>query len=433
MEKVVDARIESHLIENNLHEPHQSAYRKYHSTESALLKVQNDILQSLDNNCVTVLVLLDLSAAFDTIDHHTLLCRLEDHNGVSGNAISWISSYLSDRHQTVCVEGELSQPVLMKYSVPQGSVLGPKYFTMYTKPVGGNCRRHGLLNHFYADDSQLYIAFKPLNNTCKSEALHRIERCLSEIITWMNDNMLKLNADKTEVMVFSSKNNLKHVDNLTIDVGSATIVPTDCVRNLGAYFTPQMDMDKHVNTVCKSAYFILRNIGRIRKFLTMDATRTLVNSLVTSKLDYCNSLLVGISSSNLNKLQRAQNTAARIILRTSRYDHITPVLEELHWLPICQRIKYKVLVYTYKALNGQCPQYLTDLLNVYRPTRALRSSNDLSLVVPRTRTVTFGNRSFSHAAPFLWNALPDAIRSSSSLDIFRKHLKTHLFLDNYGN
>ena len=134
-------------------------------------------------------------------------------------------------------------------------------------------------------------------------------------------------------------------------------------------------MEKHVNTVCRSAYHQLRNIGHIRKYLTTDATKTLVNCLVTSKLDYCNSLLFGIPKLTVNKLQRVQNTAARIITKTPRHDHITPVLKELHWLPICQRIDYKVLLYTYKALHGQCPQYIIDLLCVYRQARDLRSSN----------------------------------------------------------
>lgn len=400
LEKVVDKHIGDHLAENSLHEPHRSAYRKLHSTDKALLKVHNDILQSLDNNCVTVLVLLDLSAAFDTIDHTTLLSRLENLYGIKDNALSWISAYLHGRQQTVCVEGELSDPVTMNFGVPQGSVLGPKYFTMYTKPVGAICGKHGLVHHFYADDSQLYISFKPIDIVSKSEAINRVESCPTEIILWMNRNMLKLNAEKTEVMLFSSKNNLKHVENMTITVDETSILASnDSIRNLGAHFTPQMDMEKHVNTVCRSAYHQLRNIGRIRKYLTTDATKTLVNCLVTSKLDYCNSLFFGIPKLTMNKLQRVQNTAARIITKTPRHDHIIPVLKELHWLPICQRIDYKVLLYTYKALHGQCPQYIIDLLCVYRPARDLRSSSSLTLVVPCTRTVTFGNRSFSHAAP----------------------------------
>ncbi|XP_062585577.1 uncharacterized protein LOC134247212 [Saccostrea cucullata] len=166
-------------------------------------------------------------------------------------------------------------------------------------------------------------------------------------------------------------------------VGKTSIsASNDSIRNLGAHFTPQMDMEKHVNTV-------------------------------------------------LNKLQRVQNTAARIITKTPRHDHITPVLKELHWLPICQRIDYKVLLYTYKALHGQCPQYTIDLLCVYRPARDLRSSNSLTLVIPRTRTVTFGRRSFSHAAPRLWNALPESVRNAKTLNACKRQLKTHLFRSYY--
>ena len=311
--------------------------------------------------------------------------------------------------------------------MPQGSVLGPKYYVMYTKPVCAICRKYGLDNHFYADDSQLYVSLKPKDSDSKSEALSRIESCLNDTISWMNENILKLNADKTEVMLFSSKQNQRHVESISIMVGESEICPAVSVRNLGAYFTPHMDMEKHVSNLCRSAYIQLRNIGRIRKFLTVDATRTLVNSLVTSKLDYCNALLVGIPNSTIGKLQRIQNTAARIITKTARYDHITPVLKELHWLPVCERIKYKILMFTYKALNDQCPHYIKELLDVCRPARDLRSCSAPILVVPRTRTVTFGDRSFSHAAPCLWNALPVSTRMAKSLSIFKKELKTHLF------
>ena len=144
LEKVVSSCIEEHLISSNLDEQHQSAYRKFHSTETALLKVQNDILQSLDKNNVTVLVMLDLSAAFDTIDHKTLLHRLKDMFGIAGKLLEWMTSYLSGRYRTVTIDGKLSEPVVMNFSVPQGSVLGPKFYTMYTAPIGAICKKHDL-------------------------------------------------------------------------------------------------------------------------------------------------------------------------------------------------------------------------------------------------------------------------------------------------
>jgi len=367
--------------------PLQSAYRKFHSTETALLKVQNDILLSLDQGCATVLVMLDLSAAFDTIDHGTLLRRLENRFGVSDKCLSWINSYLSKRFQTVCVDGELSEPVLMKYSVPQGSVLGPKYFIMYTKPVGDICRAHGLIHHFYADDSQIYIAFKPMDSVSQNKAIKRVEHCLSDIVSWMNLNMLKLNTDKTEVMLFASQTHAKQLEPVSLCIGDSVIQSTSKVKNLGATFTTSMDMEQHVNMVCRSAYFQLRNIGRIRPYLTVQATKSIINCLVTSRLDYCNSLQYMVPHSVLNKLQRVQNSAARIICRTSRFDHITPVLKELHWLPINCRIEHKILTLTYKALHDLSPIYMADMIQIYTPPRTLRSTNELSLVIPRIKPV----------------------------------------------
>ena len=433
LEKVVSSRIEEHLISNNLHEQHQSAYRKFHSTETALLKVQNDILQSLDKNNVTVLVMLDLSAAFDTIDHKTLLHRLEDMFGIAGKPLEWMTSYLSGRYQTVTIDGKLSEPVLMNFSVPQGSVLGPKFYTMYTTPIGAICKKHRLKYHFYADDSQLYLSFEPTDQVTRDEAIRRVEACLKDILSWMQANMLKQNADKTEVIIFTSERNAGLVNGISVTVGDSNIKPSSCVRNLGAWLDSRMDMEQHVNSVCKSCFGQIRQIGHIRQYLTTDASKSLVNSLVTSRLDYCNALLSGVPKTILNKLQNVQNTAARVVTRTSRYCHITPILKELHWLPVQYRVQYKILTHTYKALHDRSPVYIKELLHVYRPRRELRSQNGpLILEVPRSRTVLYGDRSFAITAPKLWNALPPGVRACSSLCAFKKSLKTHLFIQMYG-
>ena len=166
-----------------------------------------------------------------------------------------------------------------------------------------------------------------------------------------------------------------------------------------------------------------------RKYLNKSSTEKLVNSLVTSNLDYCNSLLYGLPSSKLNRLQRIQNTAARIIMRTRKYDHITPVLKQLHWLPISSRIEFKILLFTYRALNNLAPAYVRDMLCIYEPPRPLRSAGMSLLVVPKTRLSTYGDRCFQKAAPVLWNNLPDTVKRSDTLDIFKKRLKTHLFIN----
>jgi len=201
---------------------------------------------------------------------------------------------------------------------------------MYTKPDGSICRNHGLSNHFYADDSQLYLTFKPNDNVSARKALCRVEICLSDIGSWMHTNMLKLNTDNTEVIVFSLKHNEQFVNDISVSVGTSQIKPSSVVRNLGAFFDSRMNMESHINAVCRSCYAQLRQIGQIRQYITSDATKSLVNSLVTSRLDYCNSLLYGVPKTTLNKLHTVQNTVARIISKTSRSFHITPILKELH-------------------------------------------------------------------------------------------------------
>ena len=186
-------------------------------------------------------------------------------------------------------------------------------------------------------------------------------------------------------------------------------------------------MKKQVVAVCQAAYGRLRAINNIRKTLTEEATKILVHAFVTSRLDNANSLLSGIPASALTKLQRIQNAAARTVLRIRKRDHITPALKVLHWLPVKQRIQFKVLTLTWKALHNEAPQYITDLLIPLSHTRTLRSSKHLLLCVPRTNLKTCGDRSFSVVAPRAWNGLPLEMRQLENRDMFKLELKTFLF------
>ena len=188
-------------------------------------------------------------------------------------------------------------------------------------------------------------------------------------------------------------------------------VASEPVRNLGAMFDSQLIMVPHVKSVVKKSSFHLRNIGKARRVLTEDATKTVMQSLVMSRLDYCNALLIGIQQDLIAKLQRLQNSAARIVSRTRKYEHITPVL---------------ILLLVYKALNGLAPKYIKELLVPYKPRRHLRSEAKGLLDEPRTR-LKFGDRAFSISAPRLWNALPQHLKDSTSCQAFKKCLKTHLF------
>ncbi len=313
--------------------------------------------RSSDRGCISLLVLLDLSAAFDTIDHNILLNRLENFVGISGSALAWFKSYLSDRHQFqfVAVNEEVSYRSQVQYGVPQGSVLGPLLFTLYMLPLGNIIRKHGVSFHCYADDTQLYISSRP----GETHQIEKLMECIVDIKNWMTSNFLLLNSEKTEVLIIGPKtptsNNLEHC--LTLD--GCSVNSSSSVRNLGVLFNSNLSFDSHVSSICKTAFFHLKNISKLRPMLSMSNAEILIHAFMTSRLDYCNALLGGCSARLINKLQMVQNAAARVLTRTRKYEHISPVLSTLHWLPTKHRIDFKILLITYKALNGLAPQYLS--------------------------------------------------------------------------
>ena len=408
---------------NSKFEPFQSAYKRYHSAETALLKVQNDILLAIDNRKCVVLLLLDMSAAFDTVDHELLLQRMFKIFGIDGQVLKWFQSCLQNRTQSVVIDGVKSTSKDLCCGIPQGSVLGPILYLLYISPLGDIIRSHGLDFHFYADDTQLYLAFEPTNEG-KLGALVQIETCVKEIDLWMVKNKLKLNGNKTELLVINARNRLgpaiEH-----IEVSNSRIIPSISARNIGVTLDQHMSMEKHITNICKNCFFHLRKIARIKEYLSMSDIQTLVHAFITSKLDNCNSLLYGLPKFLIDRLQNVQNCAARLVTGSKKYDHITPLMKQLHWLPISQRIIYKIILITYKSLNGSAPDYINNMLKPYTPSANLRSSSKGLLTIPSVKLVNYGERSFSYAAPKLWNELPEYIRKSENLSI----LKTRVLLD----
>ena len=429
-ERVVLNRLVDHVSRNNLQEKFQYAYKPNHSTETALMRIQNDILMTLDNKRGVLLFLLDLTAAFDTVDH-TLLLACMRSAGVIGVAHKWFESYLTSRTQTVCLGQTQSDPSELLQGVPQGSVLGPVLFTLYTGPIGQIVRRHRLDFHLFADDSQLYVSFKIKDTNDEIAALARIQPCVGELKAWMTYHRLQLNDDKTEVLVITTPSSASKHSLTDVVIGDSILQPTAVARNIGVMFDSELSMKSQVSKLCKVAYFHLHRIRSIRDCLTQHATELLVHSLVISRLDYGNGLLDGVPDQLLDKLQRVQNVAARIVVRASRYDHITSILETLHWLPVRYRIEYKVLLMTFKALHLLAPSYIADLLQFYQPCRTLRSSSDSLLTVRSAHLRHYGDRAFCIAAPRLWNSLPHEMRKCDCLYIFKRLLKTILFKRSY--
>ena len=219
---------------------------------------------------------------------------------------------------------------------------------------------------------------------------------------WMRSNRLKMNTDKTQLIWIGTRQQLSKVDINEIELQLDTVSFSTSVSDLGVILDNQLKMTNHVAALCRSCFFQLRQIRSIRRSLTSDARKTLVNAFVMSRLDYCNSLCQGINEGLLNKLQHVQNADARLVTDTRKYDHITPVLRDLHWLPIRQRIVFKLATMVYKCQHGLCPSYLPEdciLLSATRGRQHLRSAGRLELLVPRTRTVIFGLRAFAVVCP----------------------------------
>ena len=372
------------------------------------------------------MAMLDLSAAFDTVNH-SIATDILSSLGVEGVALRWFASYLLDRNQAVQVKGQRSAQRPLATGVPQGSVLGPVLFSLYTKSIGDLLRRHGVSYHLYADDSQIYVT------TTISEiddAQRRLEECLVDVQRWMVSHSLKLNPEKTEFVIFASRDAATQITPRLLHVGDAQVKPSDCVRNLGFNMNTDLTYEQHVNSVCRAGYLQLKILAKIRRFLDRKSLEILIHSFITTRIDYCNSLLCGINDRLVRKLQLLQNSCARLLAGFSRFDHITPVLCDLHWLPVKQRIIFKILVLTYKCIHGLSPSYLSSMLSLYQPVRNFRR-DDLLLCVPFTRSTRVKSSAFNHVAPFYWNNLPYTVRASPSIDVFKNRLKTHLFTECY--
>ena len=418
IERVVADRLENHMNANNLHLHYQYGYKKNHSTESLLLKIVNDLFELFDDKAPSVLLLLDLSAAFDTVDQQKLLNILKNEIGVIGTAHKWFKSFLVNRSQKVKIGQSFSNKRALDFGVPQGTVLGPVLFNVYVRPLYQHAEMIKINIFGYSDDHQLLQTFLP---TLQHKALGQdISYCLEHISKWMNDSFLCINKSKTKIMVMATPAMRKNIDIEGTFVNNECIRFVDSAKNLGVLLDNELAFNKQINRIVKNCYYTIGKISRIKRLLTHEQLCTLVCSLVFSQLDYCNSLYYHIDTTSLIKLQSVQNCAARLVVKTGTdYQLTNDLFLKLHWLKIRERVYFKILLFVHKCLLHKGPSSLCIMFSY--------SSSERTLKLNETKSnSSYGDRAFSHCGPKLWNILPPVIREEPETNIFKKKLKSFL-------
>ena len=338
------ARLDEHMLSNNLYIDNQFGYRKGHSAETLLPKVMNDLLLSCDDNMPSVLILLDLSAAFDTVDHSLLLNILKNEIGIMGIALDWFTSFLTERKSFVKINDAYSFKCAQNWGVPQGSVLGPVLFNIYIRGL----YKFNVIRSFniegFADDNQLTKKFLV---QLQVEALgDNIRNCIENISRWMHKHFLWLNADKTKILVIAPPKIQEQIVIRGVMFDNNCIRFVNSAKNLGVILDDTLSFAKQIQKATTSSYFVIRKISSIRAFLDQEQLKTLICTKIFSQIDYCNSLYFGLPAKCIVPLQQVQNSALRLILKGKLpfNSHSTPYFIKMHWLKVRERIIFKLIV-----------------------------------------------------------------------------------------
>ena len=331
---------------------------------------------------------------------------------MSGKPLEYFKSYLTGRSQRIKLGNCLSSRSDLSFGVPQGSVLGHLLYALYTTPLSSLLSEQTIPHHLYADDSQLHVSFSSGDS---ASALNGLQSCLASVQSWMSTNKLKLNPDKTEFfLIGNDRQRSKYLSMFPIKLLDVDTYQTKSARNLGVIFDKNFNFRSHISAICSSCIYHIRDLRRIRRHLDLDSAKLHANVLVSSRFDYCNSLLSRIAETDLTKLQRVLNRLARVVTKSPPFTRSVPVLRSLHWLPVKYRVHFKICLLTYKALQEEQPVYLRSLIAVSLPSRSLRSNRRITLSIPRSKTNT-GARAFSSCAPSLWNNRPLSVLSATSV------------------
>ena len=407
----------SHLESNGLLSKHQHGFRANLSTETALLQVTEQLYKNIDERRISLLVLLDLSKAFDSVNHNILIQKLNNLNIDS----QWFKSYLEDRSQSVRINNTISSSQRISFGVPQGSILGHLLFLIYVNDMPQFVKNCFLIQ--YADDTQLVFSSK-LENL--HELIEYAENTLLLAKSYFQNNGLLLNEDKTQCIFIGSRQYISRIpDDIKINFNGNLITPSKTVKNLGVHFDRYLLFDTHIDALSKKVTGTLLYINRIKNHFSAYTRTMVIQSLVLSLINYCSKVWGMTSKQQIERVQKLQNFAAKVAEGNARkFDHVTPIINKLDWLKVDEQIKFDVGLTVYKTVHNQYPDWLIPLKS--RNQAGFRSTRQYSeLLVNRTST-DIGKNKLSITGPTVWNSLPQSIRDCNSIPSFKKALKRHI-------
>jgi len=429
-ERIVADQIKLYLEVNDLFDPCQAAYRRGFSTQTALIKVLDDVRQAADLRKITVAIFFDFTKAFDNVRHHILIEKLR-HLGFSSSVLRWLCAYLVYRQQTVRdpVSRERSSFMTTTAGVPQGSVLGPLLFVLYL--TNFNKILHYCKYNFYADDLLIYLHVEPKN---LADAVRMINTDISNVADWSSENGLSLNSKKTKAMIMGTTRYINSLHSCAlprITVNGVTIPYSDSVEYLGVTISNTLSWEKQISKTTSRVFAAVHQLKMCKHLFPVSLRIRLVLSLILPLLDYSCTAFTDITKEQNLRLQRAFNACIRFIYQVKWDEHISPYYDVLRWLKIHSRRLYFVGNLTFSILRSKRPLILYEgfELKSSKSVRMTRALND-TLVLPKCRTECY-KRSFRSSAAELWNSLPSDLRNASSLHVFKSKMYDHLFKSNH--